>query len=200
MNILAVEASTESLSTALMAQGKVFVYRSKLKSSHDEILLPAVARLMRRAKLKMEDLDAVAASNGPGRFTGIRIGMAYAAVAAAQLKIPALAVSRFEAVAFKSQAPLVCAMIVGFREEKFYQLFGRRAGGTPKAQSKPLWVSPEQWASDKKALESRGAAVESAETSALDLLAPAERWLKSGKLPKFEPLYLKPAGFLLGKK
>ena len=194
MNLLAVDTTGEALSIALRAGERVFAVHRKLQAPHDETLLSRVESLLARARLKLEDLDAVAAAAGPGRFTGIRIGMAYAAIVAARLKIPVLALSRLEAAAFKTPGRLVCASLPGYRQERLYQLF-RRRGRVPRPAGKPSWSSPQEWPLVRAALETQGAVVFEGETVAADLLEPAAFYLGRGRAPKFEPLYLKPAGY-----
>ena len=194
MNLLAVDTTGEALSLALRARERVFFFDKKLKAPHDETILLRIDSLLGRAQLKLEDLDTIAVASGPGRFTGIRIGMAYAAVAAARLGIRAVAVSRLEAAAFKTPGKLVCVALLGYREERLYQLF-RRGRGTPRPAEKPAWVSQQVWPSIKAALERRGAVIAECETTAADLLAPVLFRLARRRIPKFEPLYIKPAGY-----
>lgn len=194
MNILAVDTTGEALSLALRAGEKTYGLSRKARAPHDETLIPAVEGLLGRAGLRLEDLDAIAAASGPGRFTGIRIGMAYAAVACSRLGMPALAVSRFEAAALGVPGSLVCAALPGFRDEKYYQLF-RRRGGRLVPEGAPVWTGAQDWARAKAALEKRGAVVAEKDPGAMDLLEPASQILKGRRIPKFEPLYLKPAGY-----
>lgn len=142
----------------------------------------------------MEGLDAMAVASGPGQFTGIRIGMSYAAVAAWQLKIPALAVTRFEAAAHKIPERLFCVVLAGYREDRLYQTF-RRSGSSRLAAESPGWTDGAHWPETETLLETRGAVVHKAETSAADLLIPAQDYMRRGRKPRFEPLYLKPAGY-----
>ncbi len=183
MNILAVDTTGEALSVAVQKGDKVYSLRKVFPKPHDETLLPTVDRLLAKAKLKLKDLDAVAAASGPGRFTGIRIGMAYAAVAARCIDKPALAVTRFEALAFGRSEPRLCVVLEGFRGEKYYQLFRR---GRPEAP--PVWV---------RELPKLDAPVVAGDPGADALLGPATRQLSLKRRPSFEPLYLKPAGYEL---
>jgi len=194
VNILAVDTTGEALSVALRAGEKLLALERRLKAPHDETLLPAVDRLLGRAGIALEDLDAIAAASGPGRFTGIRIGMAFAAVASSRMRIPALAVSLLEAIAFQVPEGPVCAVVEGYRDERFYQVFGRGRQG-PRPQGPPAWVAAQDWPGARAGLEGRGLLVAERKTGAADLLEPAARHLSRGRLPRFEPLYLKPAGY-----
>jgi tRNA threonylcarbamoyl adenosine modification protein YeaZ len=189
VTILAVDTTGNALSVALKVNGKVYSVHKVFKQPHDETLIKQVDLLLKKAKISVEDLDVVAAASGPGRFTGIRIGMAYAAVAAGTLGKKALAVSRLEALALRSKAPLVAAVAPGFRDEKFYQVFEREAA------EPPVWIDAAGWPAARAALVARGAELVEADPTAVDVLAAAEDILESGEENKFEPLYLKPAGY-----
>jgi tRNA threonylcarbamoyl adenosine modification protein YeaZ len=181
MNILVVDTTSETFSAALQAGEKVYSIHKIFARPHDETLLPQLDKLLAKAGLDVHALDAVAAANGPGRFTGIRVGMAYAAVAARCLDKPALALTRFSALAFGRPEKRFAAVIPGFRGEKYFQIF---KNGKP--EGAPQWV---------KELPPFDVPVIEGEPTAAQLLGPAARALAGKKLPKFEPLYLKPAGY-----
>jgi len=48
------------------------------KNTHSEKLMPLVQQLLQELQLTVQDLDAIAVTQGPGSFTGLRIGMATA--------------------------------------------------------------------------------------------------------------------------
>lgn len=181
MNILAVDTTGEALSVALRAGEKTLSVHKVFAKPHDETILPTVTRLLAKAGLAARDLDAIAAANGPGRFTGIRVAMAYATVAAQCIGKPALALTRFSALAFGRPEPRFAVVLPGYRGEKFYQVYedGRPSGA-------PQWV---------KELPALGVPLVEGDPTAAQLLGPAAAVLASGRLPKFEPLYLKPAGY-----
>lgn len=189
-NILAVDAVGDALTVALEAGGRVLTARRGARTKHDESLLPAVESLLERAELEWEDLDAVAVPSGPGRFTGIRIGMAFAAMAGMKLRIPALALSRLEAAAQRGAEAAVLAALPGWKGEVYHQLFrrGRAAGAA-------AWSAPQDWPGLRAAAEAEGRPVAFHDTDARDLLAPARRRLAAGNFPPFKPFYLKPAGY-----
>lgn len=192
--ILAVDATGDDLTVALAARGKTWSARRSGKVPHDEALLPAVEGLMKKAKVSWDDLDAVAAAAGPGRFTGIRIGLAFAAVVGMRQRIPALALSRLEAAADGCGADRVLAALPGWKDEVYHQVFRRGRGG-PKAAGPAAWTAPEAWPAERAAAESRGLTVAHGETDAADLLTTAARRLAARDLPPFAPFYLKPAGY-----
>jgi tRNA threonylcarbamoyl adenosine modification protein YeaZ len=197
LNLFAIDTTGAELSLALQTGGKVLTFARELAAPNDETLLPQARRLLAKARLGWTDLDAVAVARGPGRFTGIRIGMSFAAVLARRLGMPALAVSRFEALAVKTQGRLVCAVLPGWRDEMFYQLYQRSLRGEVRPSSPPVWASAKEWAHAKVEMAARGAVLAEVAVRAQDLLPCAERLLRRKRYPRFEPLYLKPASYEL---
>lgn len=196
MNLLAVDTTGAALSLALSAGGKIFALHRVSKKPHDETILPAVDSLLKKAGLSIMRLDAFAAASGPGRFTGIRIGMSFAAVAAGRLKKPALAVSRLEAAAFAAHLNgRFVVVLPGFREERFYQVYHAKPGKPPKAEAGPIWVSPQAWVEAERGFLAAGAPIMDSDPGARALIAPALERLKRRARAPFEPLYLKPAGY-----
>ena len=194
MNILAVDATGEVLSIALEAGGKAYATRKSGKRPHDETLLPAIEAVLKRAKIPWDALDAVAAASGPGRFTGIRIGLSFISIVGMKLRIPALALSRLEAAAEKSGTDDVLAALPGWKNEVYHQRFRRRKSGLA-AEGAAEWTAPEAWPRVRADAEARGLAVAYGDTDAADLIPVARRRLKAKKIPPFEPFYLKPAGY-----
>ena len=86
MVILAVDTTTEIASVACLENQKVLCEKNKRgEKSHSERLMPLICDVLACAGKKATDVDLFAVVNGPGSFTGIRIGltavkaMAYAA-------------------------------------------------------------------------------------------------------------------------
>ena len=72
--ILAYETSTNICSVAFQnAEGKVFEKRIQGRSVHSDNLFLFTQQLMAEHDFKIEDMDAVLVSNGPGSYTGLRI-------------------------------------------------------------------------------------------------------------------------------
>ena len=202
MNILAVDATGEVLSVALGAHEL-----KRAAKKHDEALLPLVERLLKKAGLKWSDLDAIAAASGPGRFTGIRIGMSFAAAAGFQLKIPALAISRLAAAAARIEEGCdrairrgsvpstrrkkgILAALPGWKDEVYsLEYRGGKEIGTA------IWTAPKEWPAVREAAEKNGLTVSFADTTAADLLPVARAMLAARKIPPFKPFYLKPASY-----
>ena len=73
--LLAIETSTAVCSVALQTgDGRVKEKRIEGRGVHSEYTVLFIDELLDRAKLRVDDLDAVLFSNGPGSYTGLRIG------------------------------------------------------------------------------------------------------------------------------
>ena len=79
MNILGIETSSSWGSVAVVKDDRiVFSSYLDIKVTHSERLLPQIDAALKSSSLQISDLDIIAISNGPGSFTGLRIGLAAA--------------------------------------------------------------------------------------------------------------------------
>ena len=99
--------------------------------SHSERMLPALEWLLATLGLSLQDCAAVAVSQGPGSFTGLRAGIATAKGLAFSLGVPLFGISTLEALAANAPpgAGLVCAVLNARRGEVFRALFRRDPTG-----------------------------------------------------------------------
>jgi tRNA threonylcarbamoyladenosine biosynthesis protein TsaB len=100
-----------------------------LARGHAERLLPVLCRVMAAAGWRWADLGLVAATLGPGNFTGLRAGIAAARALSLALSCPALGVGTLEALA-QAAAPAaaaegrpILAILDARREEVYWQRF-----------------------------------------------------------------------------
>jgi tRNA threonylcarbamoyl adenosine modification protein YeaZ len=82
MKILALETSMGACSAAVLRsdgrEQELFSRQEMMERGHAEALMPMVADVMAEARLDFTDLDLIAATTGPGSFTGVRIAIAAA--------------------------------------------------------------------------------------------------------------------------
>jgi len=107
LKILAIDTSGEQAGAAILKSpyitvGEIFLNaRTGEKSwTHSEILMPGVERLFELTRIEPTEIDFVAYTNGPGSFTGLRIGAASALGIARALNIPAICVPTLDALAY----------------------------------------------------------------------------------------------------
>lgn len=103
MKILAFDTSTNIVSVAISDGDKILAYLEDLRPSMQaERLLPMIQEALHIASLTYQDLDYLAAVNGPGSFTGIRIGLAAAKAIEFATQIKAVSVTNFDIVHFRA--------------------------------------------------------------------------------------------------
>ena len=79
MLILTIETSTPTERVAVVRGGEVLAEVSDtVGRGHTEKLLGAIESVLADASVRIDDLDAVGVSIGPGRFSGLRVGLATA--------------------------------------------------------------------------------------------------------------------------
>jgi tRNA threonylcarbamoyladenosine biosynthesis protein TsaB len=133
-NILCIETATTVCSVALSTDEKIFSREINEGFSHAEKLTVFIDEVVRDSKLRYKDLNAVAVSNGPGSYTGLRIGISAAKGLCFALDIPLISVSTLQAMAQgalnklpgNSESFLLCPMIDARRMEVYSSLFDRR--------------------------------------------------------------------------
>lgn len=77
MKILGIDTSAKTSSVGIVEDGKVvdevFVNEGL---THSETIMPMIDKLLKQNNISVDDIDAYAVNNGPGSFTGVRIGVA----------------------------------------------------------------------------------------------------------------------------
>lgn len=126
MRILALECSAGPASCVISENGVIIASDfTNVKMTHSQTLMPMVKNMLDRADLEMSDIDALAISNGPGSFTGIRIGTSAVKGLAAPRKLPCYAVSTLRTIAenFRNTDCIVCAVMDARCNQVYNALF-----------------------------------------------------------------------------
>lgn len=77
MRILAIDSTANTSTVAVLEDDKLLsLYTANTKNTHSETLLPMVKAVLESLRLDIDKIDAFAVSEGPGSFTGVRIGVA----------------------------------------------------------------------------------------------------------------------------
>jgi len=106
MKILAIDTSGQQAGAAIMDEyitiGETIINAQSGHKTfhHSQILMPAVERLFESSGLTIDDIDYIAYTQGPGSFTGIRIGAATALGLARGINKPAIPVPTLDALAY----------------------------------------------------------------------------------------------------
>ncbi len=114
MKILSVDSSSVSASVAITENG-VTLAESFINNglTHSQTLMPMVEKTLKDAKASVKDIELFAITNGPGSFTGVRIGIASVKGMADALNKKCFAVSTLEAIAepLKDEDCIACAVM-----------------------------------------------------------------------------------------
>lgn len=101
MNILAFDTSSKSVAVAFMVDNKIVKeYFSNDEKTHSLTLMGLINNIFKETNYSLIDIDYIAASNGPGSFTGLRIGAACGKALAHGLDIPIIPVPTLDAIAY----------------------------------------------------------------------------------------------------
>lgn len=123
MKILSIESATKTLSVALAEENKILALAtSDNKATHSETLLPLIEQMLAERNESLSEVDAIAVSNGPGSFTGLRIGVTTAKGLGLALDRPVIAVPTLDAMAYNfvsEEGALICPMIDARRNQIF---------------------------------------------------------------------------------
>ncbi|MDD2773883.1 MAG: tRNA (adenosine(37)-N6)-threonylcarbamoyltransferase complex dimerization subunit type 1 TsaB [Elusimicrobiales bacterium] len=151
--LLAVDSSDTPLKLALLCpDGRILrAFSSNIKQEKN--LIPLANRLLSKGGLKLGGVKKIFILRGPGRFTGIRIGITFASLLRGLSGARVYSATVLETLARHSaQTPAfrkwsaqnpegaIAAITYAFREEFFCQLFSLENGALSEAD-KPRWLS-----------------------------------------------------------
>ncbi|MGM0847371.1 MAG: tRNA (adenosine(37)-N6)-threonylcarbamoyltransferase complex dimerization subunit type 1 TsaB [Bacillota bacterium] len=100
MKILGIDTSNYQLGVALVDDNEVIgEYITNIKKNHSLRAMPAVELLMKECGIAPAELDKIVVANGPGSYTGVRIGVTIAKTLAWSLDIPVAGISSLAVLA-----------------------------------------------------------------------------------------------------
>lgn len=103
--ILSIETATSVCSVAIHQQGNLVGMVDLFQVNiHGQKLMPLIDALLRQVDIRLDELDAVAVSKGPGSYTGLRIGVSTAKGLAYARDIPLIGVDTLDALGRRAQA------------------------------------------------------------------------------------------------
>lgn len=109
---------------------------------HAEELTPMVAAVLEAGGVSIGNVDRFAVDVGPGRFTGLRVGITTARTLALAAERPLVGVTSLEALAAAHPNKTVASIIDARRAEVFQQRFETSADGTPLALDDASYGEP----------------------------------------------------------
>ena len=127
MIILGIDTSTKFCNLGLIEDKEIIIEYTinGLTKKHSSILVPAIKDLLKMIDLKMEEINGIAISIGPGSFTGLRIGLGVAKGLCYALSLPLLGIPTLDATAFplKEIPHLICPVLESKKDEIYDTVF-----------------------------------------------------------------------------
>ena len=125
--ILNIETSTKNCSVSIAKEGKTLVCKEIAEEgySHAERLHVFIEESIKEVGITYKDLVAIAVSQGPGSYTGLRIGVSAAKGLCYALGIPLIAVDTLQALAAQAKVDsgLIVPMLDARRMEVYSEIF-----------------------------------------------------------------------------
>ena len=127
--ILNIETATKNCSVAIAKEGETIACKeiAEQNFSHAEKLHVFIEALLAENNLQFNDLSAVAVSQGPGSYTGLRIGVSSAKGFCYALNIPLIAIDTLQLLAkqIKVESGIIIPMIDARRMEVFTAIYDK---------------------------------------------------------------------------
>lgn len=126
MKILAVDSSGMTAAVAVYSDGVILAAQSvNNKKTHSQTLLPMIKEMMEHSGLGLGDIDAVAIAQGPGSFTGLRIGAATVKGLCLAINKPVIPVSTLAGLAYNvaGNDGVICPVMDARRSQVYTALY-----------------------------------------------------------------------------
>jgi tRNA threonylcarbamoyl adenosine modification protein YeaZ len=139
MNILAIETSSKVGSLSLRKSTEELNWVGNREISRSADLLPNIKKILGQGFLKKSQLDLIAVSNGPGSFTGLRVGISVARGLAFSLGVECVGISILEAIAvsvsFETETEIEVTSIVALAQKTWCRQDFKVFKGLARAQT-----------------------------------------------------------------
>ena len=100
MNILAVDTTTKCASVSVKTENSLYIEKVENEVTHSEKLLPLIDKVLSNANINISKITNLACINGPGSFTGIRIGLATVKALAQFRNLDIFSINSLELIAY----------------------------------------------------------------------------------------------------
>ena len=146
MNILSIESASSVCGTALFRDDKMVEINEITKPCiHGELLPVIIEDILKKYNIGVADLDGIAVSEGPGSYTGLRIGMSLAKGLAVSEGVPIIPVPTLEVMS--REIPREGEYWVLLHSHKDVVFAQRFNSGSPDSQIESAVYNPERYIS-----------------------------------------------------
>lgn len=122
MRILAVDTSANTATVCVTESGKLLAEEIiNHKKTHSETIMPMIDCALKNSGLDISDIDIFAVANGPGSFTGLRIGVSAVKGMAHALDKPIIEISTLEGMAYNlfMCSDIICPIMDARRQQVY---------------------------------------------------------------------------------
>ena len=146
MNILAIDTSALTATAAILSGDSLLgEISTTTKLTHSQTIMPMIDELLKKVNLDISDIDLFACSEGPGSFTGLRIGIGTIKGLAYGLGKDAVGVSTLEALAHNiAFTPFLISPIMDARRGQVYNALYRCHSGKLECIKEPRALAIEE--------------------------------------------------------
>lgn len=123
---LGIDTANTPLSVAIVKDGEIITEENTAtKVNHSLRAMPAIEEAFKRANMTPDEIDGIAVSEGPGSYTGVRIGVTIAKTLAWTLQKPLIGVSSLQALAMNVRLyeGLICPLFDARRNHVYAGLY-----------------------------------------------------------------------------
>lgn len=142
MKLLALETSTDACSVALWQDGEI-IESLETGIKHSSHILPMVEQLLAQAQLDLGQLQALAYGQGPGSFTGLRIGAGVVQGLGFARDLPVVQVSSLAALAQGSNSGHIVTAQDARMQQIYWARYLRNAQGLVELQGEEQLLAPQ---------------------------------------------------------
>lgn len=126
MKILAIDTTCNVATAAITENDRLLTsYTIDYKRTHSQKIMPIINDILQSVDLQVSDIDLFAVVNGPGSFTGVRIGVATMNGLSHVLQKPIIGVNTLEALAYnlKGVTDVICSIVDARHENLYYAAY-----------------------------------------------------------------------------
>jgi tRNA threonylcarbamoyladenosine biosynthesis protein TsaB len=143
--VLGIETSTRQTSVAIGDDREILAHVGVSASPGQEVVIPALQKLLRWSGSELSHVGGVAVGIGPGLFTSLRVGIATAKSLAQALRIPVVGLGSMDVLAYEARVThrTIATVIDARRGEVFFALYRPVPGGVVRERD-PAVATPDQ--------------------------------------------------------
>ena len=144
-NILAFDTALTGCNVAFMsAEGHCITKQIETQRDQAKLLVPMIQEILDEAEIEFKDVDVIASTNGPGSFTGLRLGLATARALGMALSKPVVGVNTFDFMLAHYRSTGVTGALLIVLETKRQDFYAQSFDEQDVALSDMMATSPEK--------------------------------------------------------